>query len=133
MDKILIVSSDKNREKLELLLKNENLNKYIKDNDIIITLASDNKEEVIKHIDDSSLLVTDYSNVHIKFIEKLKPVIFYQVNNQKKEFANFGKILADEEDVVNRIIGYINMNYKLENIYCKRINNYLKNNSIVYN
>lgn len=91
----------------------------------------------------SSLLITDYSSVYMDFAYMSKPVIYYQFDyNEYREKQlqegyfkysknAFGKILIDEDDVVNRIIGYVNMNYKLEDVYKKRIDNFflLKDNN----
>ncbi len=92
-------------------------------------------QELLK---ESSLLITDYSSVYMDFAYMSKPVIYYQFDyNEYREKQlqegyfkysknAFGKILSDEDDVVSRIIGYVNMDYKVENIYLNRINEFFE-------
>ena len=65
---------------------------------------------------ESSLLITDYSSVYMDFAYMLKPVIYYQFDYEeyrknhlqegyyKYSKNSFGKLLSDEDDVVNRIM-----------------------------
>mgnify|MGYP002625225677 CR=1 FL=1 len=130
------------------LLNNSNLLNFIEDNNIFIYFYPSKqlneyidrfkfKSKNIKIVNnvqdliiDSSLLVTDYSNIYMTFASMLKPVIYYQFDldeynkYHKNNLILFGKVLTDEEDVVNRIIGYTNMNYKIEKIYKQKINNF---------
>lgn len=103
---------------------------------------------------ESALLITDYSSVYMDFAYMSKPIIYYQFDSvefRKRQYDEgylrfskdaFGKVNQDEEDLVNKIIGYVKMDYKIENIYqkriddffqlkdqcnCKRIYNYLRN------
>lgn len=110
---------------------NKQLNKYL-DKFVIksenIKIVNNNIQELLK---DSSLLVTDYSNIYMTFASMLKPVIYYQFDYEDYKKYHpihirnfFGKILIDEEDVVNRIIGYTNMNYKVEKIYKRKIDKF---------
>ncbi|MBR1377447.1 MAG: CDP-glycerol glycerophosphotransferase family protein [Bacilli bacterium] len=129
----------------------DKLNKYIDkfnstSNNIII-VKDDRINELIK---ESALLVTDYSSVYMDFAYMFKPVIYYQFDYKLYRDSGFkegyfryskdafGKIILDEEDVVNKIIAYIEMNYKIEKIYADRINEFFKdkdklNTERVYN
>ena len=65
-----------------------------------------------------------------------KPVIYYTFDMEKlreKHYKEgyfkysknaFGKLLTDESDIVNKIISYNKMNYRIEKFYKKRINNF---------
>lgn len=140
---ICVDDKDMYFKKWHNLLNNNKLIEFIEKNDINIYLYSNrdidklkfnsNNITITKNIQDllkdSSLLITDYSNIYITFASMLKPVIYYQSDEYQKSNKHnrvnlFGKILSDEEDVINRIIGYTNMNYKIEKFYKKRINNY---------
>ena len=86
-------------------------------------------QELLKN---SSLLITDYSSIYMDFAYMSKPIIyypfdfneFYERQLKEGEFKlykdAFGKIYTDEDDVVNKIIAYIKMNYKVEKIYKNR-------------
>lgn len=129
-----------------------NMHEYIKDFKVIsrnIKIVS-KEYDIQKLLKESALLVTDYSSVYMDFAYMSKPIIYYQFDSEKyrrnqlqegyfKYSKNaFGKILIDEEDVVNRIIGYSKMNYKVEPIYLKRMNEFFelkdqKNSERIYN
>ena len=129
-----------------------NMHEFIKD----FKVNSNNIKIVSKEYDiqtllkESSLLITDYSSVYMDFAYMNKPIIYYQFDSEEYRkhqlqegyfsYAKnaFGKILIDEQDVVNRIIGYIKMNYKIEKIYKKRMDEFFelkdqKNNERIYN
>lgn len=94
--------------------------------------------DIQKLLKESSLLITDYSSIYMDFAYMSKPIIYYPFDfnefhkRQLKEgyfkFSKdaFGKIYKDEEDIVNKIIGYIKMDYKVENIYKKRSDNFFE-------
>ena len=129
-----------------------NMHEYIKDFKVIsrnIKIVSKDYD-IQKLLKESALLVTDYSSVYMDFAYMSKPIIYYQFDSEKyrqnqlqegyfKYSKNaFGKILLDEEDVVNRIIGYSKMNYKVESIYLKRMNEFFElkdqnNSERIYN
>jgi CDP-glycerol glycerophosphotransferase (TagB/SpsB family) len=135
-NKQLIKYIEKNNITIYFYLHNR-MHKYIdyfnsKSKNIII--AKDNNiNDLIK---ESSLLVTDYSSVYMDFAYMLKPVIYYQFDykNYRKTLYKegyykyskdaFGKILLDEEDVVKKIIAYVTLNYKLEDVYLNKMNNF---------
>lgn len=106
--------------------------------------------DIQKLLKESALLITDYSSVYMDFAYMNKPIIYYQFDSKKYRESQlqegyfrynkdaFGKILIDEDDVVNRIIGYNKMNYKVEPIYLKRMNEFFelkdqKNSERIYN
>ena len=112
------------------------MHKYIdnfktKSNNIII--VNDNITDLLKRC---SLLVTDYSSVYMDFAYMNKPVIYYQFdyNDYRKEMYPegyyryskdaFGKIVFDEEDLVKKIIAYINLDYRMEKVYADRMNKF---------
>ncbi len=153
-DYIKDIKTSKFLAKWNSLLNNEMLIKYIEDNNIYIyfyphkklhkyinefktkskniIITKDNVTDLIK---ESSLLVTDYSSVYMDFAYMNRPVIYYQFdyNEYRKMYKEgyyryakdaFGKIVLDEEDLVKKIIAYIALNYKTENIYLNRMNNF---------
>lgn len=117
-----------------------NMQKYINDfntkskNIQILNIDYD----IQKVLKESALLITDYSSVYMDFAYMSKPIIYYQFDYdeyRKKQYQEgyfkyskdaFGKILTDEEDLVNKIIGYVNMNYRIEKIYKNRIDNFFE-------
>ena len=129
-----------------------NMHAFIKDfkvNSSNIKIIS-KEYDIQKLLKESALLVTDYSSVYMDFAYMNKPIIYYQFDSSKYRENQlqegyfkynkdaFGKILIDEDDVVNRIIGYTKMNYKIEPIYQKRMDEFFElkdqnNNKRIYN
>lgn len=117
-----------------------NMQKYINDfntkskNIQILNIDYD----IQKVLKESALLITDYSSVYMDFAYMSKPIIYYQFDYneyRQKQYQEgyfkyskdaFGKLLSDEEDVVNKIIAYVNMNYRIEKIYKNRIDNFFE-------
>ncbi len=134
-----IVDKDAYISKWMNLLNNKKLIKYLKDTKTKIYFYSNGDVKVEnKHVeiiydvtnieDMASLLITDYSSKYLDFSEISKPIIYYQFNkipgfDYKKAF---GKVITEEEAVVDKIVAYINMDYKIENYYQKRINKFFK-------
>lgn len=121
------------------LLNNRSLIKVLKERNITIYFYSKDKinfksDKVIrkrfKNLKKVDLLITDDLRVNKKFIHNLKPVIYYRFDklNGINRKCTFGRVISDEEDIINKIIGYSNMNYRLENYYQKKINSYLEAN-----
>lgn len=118
------------------LLNNKNLTKMLKKTNTRIYFYSKSnlkfKSEMISikrkiKLEDINLLVTDNLSLELSYINLFKPVIYYRFNKEK-EFnrkLSFGKVLSEEEDVINKIIGYINLDYRIENYYQRKINAYL--------
>ena len=130
-------NSEKYLKRWIKLLNSRTLNKKLKENDAIIYFYGKGKIEfksdrVVKkrliNISKVDLLITDSTSVKLKYISKVKPVIYYRLDktNEFNRKMTFGKIVSDDEDLINRIIGYMNMDYKLENYYQKKIRAYLE-------
>lgn len=99
-----------------------------------ITPASDN-DTIHNIINESAMLVTDFSSVAFDFAYQNKPVCYYQFD--KKEFFNgehtytqgyfdyerdgFGPVYEKVEDVIVYIEDSVKKNYKNKNIYSNRI------------
>lgn len=120
------------------LLNNKSLIKMLKERNTIIYFYSKKKvnfksDRVIRKrflsTAKAKLLVTDDLRVNKKFISKLKPIIYYRfdkINNGINRKCTFGRVISDEEDIINKIIGYSNLDYRIEKYYQKKINTYLK-------
>ncbi len=118
------------------LLNNKNLIKKLKETNTKVYFYSksnlDFKSDLICNkrkinLSNINLLVTDDSSINLDFISMIKPVIYYRFD-KTKEFnrkRTFGKVINEEEDVISKIIGYINLNYRIEKYYQKKINAYL--------
>ena len=91
-----------------------------------------------------AIFITDYSSIHYDVATLQKPIIYYQFDkqfffeNQYKrgyfdyEKDGFGKVIENEEQIVNDIENYLNNDCKIEEKYKKRIENtfrYLDNNN----
>ncbi|MBP3766509.1 MAG: CDP-glycerol glycerophosphotransferase family protein [Bacilli bacterium] len=123
-----------------VFLPHINMRHYLKDfnsSSKNIKIA-DYTTDIQKLLKSSALLVTDYSSVYMDFAYMSKPIIYYQFDSteyRKKQLQEgyfkyskdaFGKVIKDEEDLVNRIIGYIKMDYKIETMYQNRIDKFFE-------
>lgn len=135
-NKQLIKYIEKNNIVINFYLHNR-MHKYIdhfhtKSKNINIVKSGD----ITKLLKESALLVTDYSSVYMDFAYMEKPVIYYQFDYKeyrktiyKEGYYNyskdaFGKIILDEDDLVKKIIAYATLNYKLEDVYVKKMNKF---------
>jgi len=85
-----------------------------------------------------ALFITDYSSTHFDVAFLKKPIIYYQFDQEKffkshyqKGYFDygkdgFGKLITEEDELVNKIIYYINNNLKIEDEYEKIINRTFK-------
>lgn len=98
-------------------------------------------DNVTKHhviLCDSALMITDYSSVAFDFVYLKKPVIYYQYEGGNDhhfdigtEFVDddsmeFGEIIKYEDQLIDKIIEYIDNNCEMEEIYKKRVDNFFK-------
>lgn len=85
---------------------------------------------------ESSLLITDYSSVAFDFAYLKKPIIYYQYANDynfdldksyfKYETMGFGKVVKHEDELVSKVIEYLENNCKMEDIYKNRVDSFYK-------
>ena len=78
-----------------------------------------------------SLFITDYSSTHFDVAFLKKPIIYYQFDKQKfyeshykkGHFEEFGQVIENEEELVNKIKYYLHNDCKIEPKYKKVIEN----------
>ena len=85
----------------------------------------------------SALLITDYSSTAFDFAFLKKPVIYYQFDHKefyknhvyKKGYFSyekygFGEVETNEEDLINKILEYINNNCVMKDTYRRRVDDF---------
>lgn len=101
------------------------------DNNILI--ASKDNVDIQSLLKESKILITDYSSVYFDFAYMQKPEIFYQFD--KKEFNNkqyksdecqyekraFGKVIEEEEEVLEELERLLKNNCEMDEKYKKRV------------
>ena len=107
-------------------------------NDLVEFAKIDTRYQEV--INNSSLLITDYSSVAFDFAYLKKPIIYYQFdreeffgNHYKKGYFNyyedgFGEVLEEYEVLRNTLIEYIYNNCKIKEVYRKRIQEFYQYN-----
>ena len=92
-------------------------------------------------LNNSSVLITDYSSVFFDFAYLKKPVIYYHPNDdyhyEKSYFdyeaMGFGEVVKSEEDLVDKLDDYIENDCRMEEEYQKRVDEFFthidRNNS----
>ena len=95
-----------------------------------VTLSEGPYQEMFKT---ASLMITDYSSVAFDFAYLKKPVIYYQDGEYHYgegyydyETMGFGKVVDNEEELVNKVIEYMENNCKMEDEYCDRVDSFFK-------
>lgn len=132
-------ADDKYIKRWTKLLNNKTLIKMLKERNTLIYFYSKEKvtfksDRIVRkrflNTKKANLLVTDDLRVNKRFIKKLKPIIYYRFDkmNGLNRKCTFGRVISDEEDLINKIIGYSNLNYRIENYYQNKINTYLSAN-----
>ncbi len=93
----------------------------------------DSNTNIQKVLKESILLITDYSSVYMDFAYMKKLTIYYQFDYEEyrlKQYSNgyfdykkdsFGPIVYKEKELINKIKEYYKNDFKLNNIYLKRI------------
>lgn len=117
-----------------------NMQKFIKsfydlNNDRII-IAEFPKYDAHELLKKCSLLITDYSSVAMDFAYLNKPIIYYQFDYKKFRknhleegyfsYINdgFGEVVQSKNQIIKLIENYITSNFKLKEVYKKRINDF---------
>lgn len=114
-----------------------NMHKFLKffniKNNKNIRIVDNSDIDIQKLLKESALMITDYSSVYMDFAYMKKPVIYYQFDKEeyrqkqhlegyfKYEENGFGPVLEQEEEIVNKIISYINKKYNIEKKYLERM------------
>lgn len=85
---------------------------------------------------ESSLMVTDYSSIFFDFAYLKKPLIYYQYANDYHYDAEngyfnyknngFGPVVDNEEELVDKIINYIDNGCEMEELYKNRVDEVFK-------
>lgn len=120
-----------------------NMQKFInefktKSNNIRIVANQD--IDIQKLLIESALLITDYSSVAMDFAYMKKPLLYYQFDIEEYrekqlqegyfsyEDDGFGKVIYNEDCLVEEIISIIKNDYKLNSKYINRIDNFFEIN-----
>ena len=100
-----------------------------------ITIDSD-KKKYQEIFNESSLLITDYSSVFFDFSYLKKPVIYYQYakdyhfdsDNGYFDYntMGFGDVIKSEDELIDKIINYLEDNCQMEDKYKERVDNFFK-------
>lgn len=116
---------------------NRFINKFhSKSNNILV--VDNKKEDIQKLLKESALMVTDYSSICNDFAFMKKPIIFYQFD--KDEFFSkhvskgyfdfekdgYGSIFVHEEDVIKKIIDYVEKDYVVETNYLNKMESFFE-------
>ena len=139
-----------NKKLIELLEKNNitlyfyphrNMQKFIKEFVISsknIKIVEKKDIDIQELLINSSLMITDYSSVSLDFTYMKKPLIYYQFDSleyREKQLQlgyfsyeddGFGDVLEQEKQVINKVIYYVENDFKLEEKYKKRSENFFE-------
>ncbi|UOB21208.1 CDP-glycerol glycerophosphotransferase family protein [Macrococcus armenti] len=101
-----------------------------------ITVIRQGEVDVQKLIKESSLMITDYSSVAFDFSFLYKPVIYYQFDKNRflgklpshLDIENElpGKIANEEEEVINLLLNFIALNFKINEKLKSKIDKFIK-------
>ena len=126
------------REGYELVFKpHPNVIDFIDCFDIDDYVKIDTDSRYVDIFNRSSLLVTDYSSVVFDFAYLKKPVCYYQFDNDSfhydlednyfdYETMGFGKIITEENDLVDTIINYVEKDCEMEDKYIQRVDDFFE-------
>lgn len=101
------------------------------DEDIIEVNTHDSYQTIFNN---SAVMITDYSSVFFDFSFLKKPVIYYHEGNDyhydegyfSYEEMGFGDVIDNEEDLVDKIIYYMDNDCEMEEKYKKRVDKFFK-------
>lgn len=86
-------------------------------------------------LNESSLMISDFSSVVSDFAYLKKPIIYYQLKDDHHfeayfDYAKdgFGDVLKDQKSVIDKIRYYLENDCKMENKYIERVDNFFKFN-----
>ena len=96
-----------------------------------ITLSNDSYQDLLNN---SSLMITDYSSVFFDFAYLKKPIVYYQKEEDYHygesyfdiETMGFGDIIKTEEDLISKMNYYLENDCLMEEKYQKRVDDFFK-------
>lgn len=85
---------------------------------------------------ESAVLVTDYSSIFFDFSYLKKPLIYYQYGNDyhydsdngyfQYETMGFGPVIKEEDELVDKLIEYMDTGCVMEDVYKERVDKFFK-------
>lgn len=101
------------------------------DEDVIEVNTHDSYQTIFNN---SAVMITDYSSVFFDFSFLKKPVIYYHEGHDyhyiggyfSYEEMGFGDVIDNEEDLVDKIIEYMENGCEMEDKYKQRVDNFFK-------
>lgn len=103
-----------------------------------MTMFIDEHKKYQVIFNESAVLVTDYSSIFFDFAYLKKPLIYYQYANDyhydsengyfQYETMGFGPVIKDEDELVDKLIEYMNNDCIMEDKYKKRVDEIFKYN-----
>ncbi|WP_458457006.1 CDP-glycerol glycerophosphotransferase family protein [Methanobrevibacter sp.] len=124
-------------EGYKIILKlHPELNRYIELFDKNPYVEFDLSKTYAELINESSLMITDYSSVFFDFGYLKKPLIHYQYGNDyhfdsengyfQYKTMGFGPVFDDEDDVIDKVIEYMENHCEMEDMYKERVDEFFK-------
>ena len=150
-----LFKESKNHLRINSLINNEKLLGYLKDNDYVLVFRLpfeisecidlfDIPDDVRlademsfqKLFNDASILITDFSQAAFDFAYVKKPVIYYQEKENlhdlygcfNYEEMGFGEVIESEDDLVEKVIDYLDNGCEMEKEYKKRVDKFYRYN-----
>lgn len=105
-----------------------------------IDIQRNDNNDIQAFFKECSLMITDYSSVYMDFAYMRKPVVYYQFDYDEYRSSHFeegyfeynrdgfGDIFTDEQKLVDNIIRKCDDNYRIEEKYLKRMNDFFEIN-----
>lgn len=121
----------KNMKKFKL---NYNVESFSKN----ITINHNEEVDIQDLLNNTDLLITDYSSIFFDIAYRKRPIIYYQFDTEKYrenqlqkgyfsyEKDGFGDILENPDAIANKVKYYIETNFKIESIYSSRMDNFFE-------
>ncbi|MDR2971786.1 MAG: CDP-glycerol glycerophosphotransferase family protein [Bacteroidales bacterium] len=100
-----------------------------------IIIANNDNTLLLDLLQESAMLITDYSSVAFDFAYMKKPLIYYQFDHQEfldKHYAKgyfdydqdgFGTVVNEEDQLINEIERIIANDFSMEELYMNRVDN----------
>lgn len=109
---------------------------HLFDKNDYVQIDEHKKYQVI--FNESALLITDYSSIFFDFSYLKKPLIYYQYGNDyhydsengyfQYDTMGFGPVIDNEEDLVDKLIEYMDNDCVMEDMYKERVDSFFKYN-----